>query len=490
MTKNYLVMELKEKNLADTSFVRKFSVCLFKNKKFLLGEMEFSKNFIRTDRGNKYPVLFSEGEYAESIESGEYVFQSENGNIARLLGHLSPYATYEAELSELDGECGFVFVNGDKKAAVMLQNNGGNLVLRCGKEKIISDFVFGSGMSLMVLNRKNKFDVYIKKGAFPVCAGSFNVPVFEDSDREDFFLRTSAGLVCSGSVKVKKVSFYMDSGISQADIRPVRYENGEVLFRDGKMFFTVSVRLEEGCCQGVFSWVPGTEEFELTGTLFFDSGDGIWANDVASSLLYNRQTGKWLLWVCAFSHGHILARSEFSGEPLFGKNVIDVKLLPCLKPTDDDTVFGGKPGDEDPDLYYDAEHGKWLLAICRISSEGSYRYHFFESESPLDGFSYIGRGLSGAETGGSFLPYGGKLYFICGNSFEEHSDYRIYEWGDFKHPAKLQADFPDGGFRGWGTVFTVKQASREKLYHLTFDRHKGSAWNWSYGNLYCFEGIG
>ena len=48
-------------------------------------------------------------------------------------------------------------------------------------------------------------------------------------------------------------------------------------------------------------------------------------------------------------------------------------------------------------------------------------------------------------------------------------------------------DFPDGGFRGWGTVIPVKKAGRCEYYWLTFDRTLGSAYNWSYGNLYCFK---
>ncbi len=80
----------------------------------------------------------------------------------------------------------------------------------------------------------------------------------------------------------------MDSGISQADIRPIRYENGDVMIEQGKIYLSASIRLQEGCFQGIFSWVPGTAQFELTGALFFDAGDGLWAGDVASSILKNR----------------------------------------------------------------------------------------------------------------------------------------------------------------------------------------------------------
>ena len=48
-------------------------------------------------------------------------------------------------------------------------------------------------------------------------------------------------------------------------------------------------------------------------------------------------------------------------------------------------------------------------------------------------------------------------------------------------------NYPDGGFRGWGTVVPIKLGSRNRYFWLTFDRHNGSNYNWSYGNLYCFE---
>ncbi|MBR2434861.1 MAG: hypothetical protein IKB22_05255, partial [Lentisphaeria bacterium] len=115
----------------------------------------------------------------------------------------------------------------------------------------------------------------------------------------------------------------------------------------------------------------------------------------------------------------------------------------------------------------------------------SYRYYFYESDSPFTGYHYIGRGEPGAETGGSFVTINGERCFICGNDFEKRSDYRIYRKDGMETPV---FDFPDGGFRGWGTILPVKQGSRCHYYWLTFDRHKGSNYNWSYGNLYCFEG--
>lgn len=484
----------KENELGELYFVRKFSDCLYKNKKLMLGNMDFSKDFIGCDRGDKYPVLKKSGDIKEKIKNGRYFFVSKNGSVTRLLGHFSPFSVYEVTLDSLCGECGFEFAHGDDSAAVTLYYNGGEafVCLRAGeqvkKEKLRLPLEFP--LKFSVQPRSSRFDVFVDDSGFPQLICTFDVPEFAEASDEKFFLSATAGVVFGGSVFVKNACWYLDSGLSQADIRAVKYENGDAIVENGKMFFTASVRLREGGFQGVFSWVPGTCCFELTGALFFDTGDGVWSSDVATSLVFDRKTGKWLLWVCSFSHGHILGRAEFEGEPLRGKNVIDIKLVDKLEPDDDDTAFGGKKGDEDPDLIFDEKSGKWLLAVCRVSNEnGRYRYFFFESDDPLDGFECIGSGVPGSETGGSFVRYNGELYFVCGNSFEVHSDYRIYKFGDFSNPAKLKCDYPDGGFRGWGTVVPLRCGSRQKIYWLTFDRHNATDFNWSYGNIYCYEAV-
>ena len=66
----------------------------------------------------------------------------------------------------------------------------------------------------------------------------------------------------------------------------------------------------------------------------------------------------------------------------------------------------------------------------------------------------------------------------------KRSDYRIYSKDGMK---EVKFRHPDGGFRGWGAPFSVKMGSRTRYFWLTFDRHAGSSYEWSYGNLYCFE---
>lgn len=473
-------------------FKRKFSCCLYKNLRLPLGEAEFSQNIERTERGDKYPLIYSQGEYTEESGNGKYKLESENGEICRLMGEFVPMAAYEIIIGSLWGKCGFAFIN-DKthiKITVEKENNGYYLCFTengCEERFELNDFN-ESEIVFSVQNRREFFDVYLKVNGFVKFITTFTASSFSDCLYESVFSNTKACFYAKGNVIIKKASFFMDSGVSQADIRAVKYENGEVLNENGKMYFTLSVRLESGGYQAVVSWVPGTEKFEIVGALFFDVGDGQWCGDVATSLVYDRKSSEWLLWVCSFSHGHILGRAIMDSDPRFGRNVIDIRLMDKQTENNDDAAFLGKTGDEDPDLIYDEKNGLWYLAICRVSDiNGKYCYHFFESVNPLDGFRFIGKGVCGSETGGSFVRLNGEIYFVCGNGFEITSEYRVYKFGEFDKFNLIKCDYPDGGFRGWGTVFGFNAATRQRIYFMTFDRHLGSDFNWSYGNLYCFE---
>jgi hypothetical protein len=245
--------------------------------------------------------------------------------------------------------------------------------------------------------------------------------------------------------------------------------------------------MQAGTFQGIFSWIPGTAEFRMTGALFYDCGDGKWRGYVAPVILYHRDKKQWYVWVSSFEHEHILAHASFDGDPRFGVNVVDVEIMEGAYDTSDMSVFVGFKGDEDPDLFYDEEKDRWLMAICRIDPKTrSYVYVFFESKDPFKEYKYVGKGFEGAETGGSFVRIAGEIYFVCGNDFKERSEYRIYS----KNGMQLaKFNYPDGGFRGWGTVIPVKMGSRTRYFWLTFDRHNGSEYNWSYGNFYCFEAV-
>lgn len=468
-------------NIEDIKFQRVFSKSMYKTLKLPLGEMTFTKDFINDNRGDLYPVTAKDDACVECVEHNQYIVK--NGSVERMFTRFFPYATYEIAFSDLNGSCGFVFHLADREAELICNRNA--LLFSdgiCEKKAELTEQL--SCGIIMVSCRPGAFDIYFVNNGKPDYIHTFQTEVFACSNEKKLFDNGFVSLFSSGSVIINDVSSYIDCGISQADIRAIRYENGDVIFENGKVYFTASVRIQEGGFQGIFAWTPSTGSIEFTGALFFDVGDGFWRNYLASSLKYNRSTNEWYIWTSSFEHKHILCYASFRGEPRFGVNVIDVT---AMKPADKENItdFVGFKGDEDPDFYYDEDAQKWYMAICRLDpSINAYKYMFFESDNPFGDYEFIGQGYDGAETGGSFVNIGGETAFVCGNSFEKRANYRIYTKNGMN---EAKFDFDDGGFRGWGTIIPVTMGSRKRYFWLTFDRHNGSAYNWSYGNIYCFE---
>jgi len=463
--------------LHEKTFHRLFSVNFYKDLKLHLGKLSFTKDFVNEKKGDIYPII-NQNNAEERIEDNRYMLCG--GMSERLLGAFFPYATYELNFETKKGSIGFVFHFGDKTAEVFYENES----VICLTDGIKSEYKTDANItSLIVSCRPTAFDVYTTKNGSAKFLCTFSSNDFSDSARYEKFSKAFVSFKALGVVNVFSGSFYMDCGISQADMRPIRFENGSPYIENGKVFLTMSLRLQEKYVQGILSWVPGTAEFALVGVLFFDAGDGVWANDTASSLIFNRKTNEWNIWIPSFNHGHILGHASFGGDPRYGVNVVDIQLMDT-KNEKNITEFYGMEGDEDPDFIFDEKTNKWYMAFCRLEPvTRAYRYVFFESDHPFENYKYIGTGIDGCETGGSFQYINNELHFICGNSFKEISDYRIYDRNGMNKP---KFDFPDGGFRGWGCVIPISFGSRTKYFWITFDRSCGSDYNWSYGNLYCF----
>ena len=463
----------------NTIFHRLFSMTMYKNKTIPLGEMSFDKDFVKTERGDLYPILNKSNTCEETVSDS--IYSISKGNVNRFICRFFPFATYRVDFCKNDGEIGFEFNINIAKARITTKKNTVCINIGTRKEEVICNL----SNNLIVSCRPGAFDIFTQKNRGINFLHTFECDEFKNSNDYNLFKSASSSLYASGNLKITNVKSYIDCGISQADMRPIRYENGDVMVENGNVYLTMSIRMQKNMFQGIFSWKPGTADFNLTGALFFDNGDNKWCGDVASSILYNRIDNMWYLWVASFNHGHILGHSKFSGDIRHGVNVVDITLMEQKESTSY-SDFYATPHDEDPDFFYSSKNQKWYMAICRKDlSINSYRYAFFESDRPFDGYKFIGSGNDGAETGGSFVKIKDERCFICGNDFNKTSDYRIYSKNGMEI-AKF--DYPDGGFRGWGTLMPVQLGSRTRYFWLTFDRHNGSGFNWSYGNIYCFEG--
>ena len=648
-------------NAYELYFHRLFSINPYRSLRMKLCEMSFCKDWPHTDRGEPYPIVREVGAaLGEKVEGGRIAFSADApGERARLIGRFFPYASSEVCVDALDGEgarVGLEFAVRSGRGSPYTAEDAPGLcvfVERAGAEVCVCHEEFAGGRSLGVVRHGTRaftpggvlfvsahgafFDVSL--GREFVC--TIQAEGFSDICRRSAFMNAGVSLYVAlpagGRAAVSRAESFLDGGLSHADMKPVRYEDGTPILENGRLFLTLSSRLQAGAYQYVVSWNPSTCELRPEGAIFFDYGDGRWCADVAISLIYHRERREWLFWATAFSHGHILCHGTSAGDPRFGITVLDATLMEAQKPgsdvsngglpiqtsgaemadglaqtkdctcgkvgaartsasddvlsvqagdcgaemadglaqtkdcacgkagaarafasddvlsvqaggrvaemdgglartedcacgkvgaarafasddvlsvqvgaarasasddvlsvqaggrgasvaeLDDDTLWLAKTGDEDPDFTYDRERGKWYMTICRSVKGAGYRYFLFESDEPFSGYRHVCHTESGENTGGLMVRIRGRRALVCGSDFKARAEYRVYPLGDFSHFQRLTCDFDDGGFRGWGSLMPVPCGNRTKYVWMTFDRHNGSDYNWSYGNLYAYE---
>ena len=449
------------------------------------------KDWINDRRGDLYPVMMREGDVSERIENAAYIVTSEQGGaVARLLGAFFPYYSYSFAVCRSDhADVGIVIQDGDGGRRVdVILCEGKQFTVQAADEHWEIPCEVNDGQTVTFTFRSGGVSIYLDRGERPELVGDVSVPLLEEYLQ--YSIHTSATcalythLRADAEVVYRHVEGYLCGGLSHADPKPMKYEDGTPIVENGRLFLTVSSRLEKGCFQSVLSWNPTLCDFRMEGAIFYDVGDGKCCDDVAASIVYDRRSQEWYIWYCSFSHGHVLSRGRIHGDPRYGIQIIDAELLPPWNGSDL-TSFAGVPGDEDPDLAF--IDGKWHLTVCRREPEDGYHYYHFVSDSPLDGFIYVDRTLTGGKTGGMMIPFEGKYYFACGTDFHSRALYDVYPYDDFSGFERLTCNYDDGGFRGWGTVIGVWIGSRKRYYWITFDRHNSSKWNWSYGNIYVYE---
>lgn len=477
--------------LHELSFKRKFSINPYQTLSLPVSEMSLYRDWVNDRRGDPYPILTCLGDIQEEIADASYRISSlQGGEMTRLWGAFFPYYTYAITVCKAEAcDIGLRVCDGDGgRALSVMLCDGARVEIRGGDTPVILPCEVGAGDVLIVTFRAGGVSVYLDRGNRPELIGDVSLPLLDEYLSHAVYASAIVGLTvrlrAGGSAVLRWIHSYLCGGLSHADIKPMKYEDGTPILEGGRFFLTVSSRLEVGCYQSVLSWNPTLCDFRMEGAIFYDVGDGRCCNDVAASVVYDRRAGEWYIWYCSFSHGHVLARGKLMGDPRFGIQIVDADLLPLWDGTDR-TAFAGVPGDEDPDLAF--IDGQWHLTVCRNEPEDGYHYYHFVSGSPLDGFTYVDRTLTGGKTGGMMIPFEGQYYFACGTDFKSRAKYDVYPYNDFSQRERLTCNYDDGGFRGWGTVIGVPIGSRRKYYWITFDRHNSSRHNWSYGNIYVYE---
>ena len=170
------------------TFIRKFSLNLYKNLNIPLSKMTFTSDFISTVRGDLYPLIsLSEGAVEHLHVSG---YSVAGGSAERMLAEFFPYATYKMKISSLNGSAGFAFAGPDARCEVTVEKDEWESFVSVkhadGEAKFPLHREIREGFALIVTARPKFFDVYVADGDQIEFLATAEVPSFARSNKIAF----------------------------------------------------------------------------------------------------------------------------------------------------------------------------------------------------------------------------------------------------------------------------------------------------------------
>ena len=423
------------------------------------------------------------------------------------MGSINPYATYDLEIADYSGESetGLEFARlglRDRiQVIVNLKDTKKDISIRIFNDnELVRDTTFDGGFSKSAFSLKvqlygRSLGIFLTENGETRYIG--HLPVKEHfGDRLDFrkpeILRNSTFNLISnlkGKVWINKVSSYLSSGIGQADIRSISYEDLSPVLDDGRLWFTFSCRGLDTpqSAQGVLSVNPSVFDVRFEGMIVFDHGDGMWRNDYASHLFYDRIAQEWRAYACDFGGsankegraktGLITATSKH--DPRKGFSVMQaVRVEP-------EYLEGYN---EDPCIFYDEDAKKWRL-LTSAFVKGNITARMYESDTWNGKFTEITPPIEANSKGTSLQKIGETVYAFMGgrDNLRIHSYPDLQELGELK--LILQPHWPKPAGRIWASVVPLPEGYPYRYVLLTMDRPnftgvRGA--NWSYGALYFY----
>lgn len=461
-----------------------------------------------------------DGQFRAVIKNGILVLNaacrsdmvSSHENVNIYMGGINPYATYELDVAsfsssneepvEIGLEWARLGLHERVQVVSVLAGDKKRVFLRVYQDKeLVKNTEIGSGFQaegafkLRVQMYGRTLGVFVTQHGETEYIGHMSVNEhFGDvldfrniQTTNDCTFNLIANL--KGEVRVNRVCSYLSSGIGQADIRLISYEDLSPYLENGRLWFTFSCRGLDTpqSAQGVLSLDPSVFDIRFEGMIVFDHGDGLLRNDYASHLFYDRRAEEWRAYVCDFggsankegrtNPGLITASS--SKDPRKGFSVMKASLV------DPDFIEGHN---EDPCIFYDKNVGKWRL-LTSAFVDGDITSRTYESDTWNGKFTPLALPIKTNSTGTSIQKIGGKHYALMGG----HGNLRIHSYPELKVlgelKLKLQPHWPKPAGRIWASVVPLPEGYPYRYILLTMDRPnfpevKGP--NWSYGALYFY----
>lgn len=353
--------------------------------------------------------------------------------------------------------------------------------------------LLGSGLTMYwEKGGGGKKETKVAKG-LPVPVAQAEFSRFIDLRRVDYIHSFQSSLYVQlkkGRVELNKVESALSSGIGQADIRAITYEDGSPLLDQGRLWYTMSIRGRAlpHHIQGVFSLNPGIFDLRFEGVILFDRKDGLWRNEIASHIFYDRREKIWRGITTGFSAYALpdekkqLLAVESRKDPRFGFSVMGA------------SPFGIVGDIEDPHILFDSSVNKWRILTCE-NLQG-YKAILLESDHWNKGYTRIAGPVAHNSTGTSIQQINGKRYCFSGS---QNRKIYIYSYpgaggSGLTELGTLNMDLPpwdeNSGTRVWPNVVELPEGYPFRYVALMMDRYNYPGLegpNWTYGALYLYH---
>lgn len=454
-----------------------------------------------------YPVEHYLDEQAKiEITDNKLNIQSENETETGIwFGGFNPFSTYMLDLASCQGqgEFGFKFSDATNTKQFFITVVFSEEQIKGVKLKVVKDSEVVTEESIATNTDKSNnaegkyilqmlgsgLVLYLQNDNLPIPIAQSDFNQYIDLRKTEYVNSFQSKLYVKlkkGEFNLNKVESVISTGMGLADIRAITYEDGEPLFDQGRLWYTMSIRGRAlpHHIQGVFSLAPTVFDIKLEGIIVFDRNDGLLRNEIASHIFFDRENNIWRGLTTGFSAYAIpeekkqLLAVESKKDPRFGFSVMQAK------------PFGIVGDIEDPHILYDSEAKKWRILTCE--NHDGYKAVMLESDDWDKGYKLIAGPVKHNSTGTSIQKIGNQRYCFSGSSERQIF---IYTYPELNEAGTLKMDLPPwdetSGTRVWPNVVELSEGYPFKYVALMMDRYNYPGLvgpNWTYGAIYLYHG--
>ena len=225
--------------------------------------------------------------------------------------------------------------------------------------------------------------------------------------------------------------------------------------------------------QGIYSYDLETKEWQISGTLVFNKGDGLIRQWAASDVFYDRKSKTWKVFTVSHRDDHMLYSGETQKDPRFGLTEIASSKV----------KYESVGNEEDPSVIWDSEVGKWRMAVCKAKK--GYQTILMEADKWNGEWKQIAVYEPTSSTGVLIQKIGGKRYVFIGRG-KSPCPMEVLSYPEMEKVGELNLSEHPVGKNVWPAILPVTKEKGTAYYLLTFDR---DAWTGprTYGNIHWYE---